>query len=163
MLRKLFYAVLGAVFTLGIVWAAQQPLPGVNGPTLGDPLSNLYSLTQAYVNLAGLGNHTGLSVSQTSAQANCTQLDNNALQNVSTSSSTGYVCLPTAYSGKVVMILNSTSSTIDIYSSAISFTPGTADTINTTAGTSAYTGLTTHKITICAAVANGAWGCGSIS
>ena len=82
---------------------------------------------------------------------------------VTGSSGTGYICLPTAYSGHWQIIANATGQTIDIYSSAASYVAGTADTINTSAGTSAYTGLTTHKTAICFAYANGAWACGSIS
>lgn len=159
MFRKLFYIALGAFLTGTIALAAQFPLPGVNGPTLGDSLSNLYSLSVAYTNDHGKATHAGLSVSQTSGQTNCTQLDNSAFQEVHTSSSTGYVCLPTAYSGRRQTIFNATSQTIDIYASNTPFTPGTADTINTTAGGTAYTGLTTHKTTICSATANGSWGC----
>lgn len=157
----------GFCATLGVLsfaaLAAQLPLPGTNGPSLGDFTTNLYTLTQAYTQLARVGNHSSLSVSQTAGQANCTQLDANALQQIATSASTGYVCLPTAVSGKLVVVYNGTGQSVSIYSSASSFTSGTADTINGTAGSTAYTGMTTLKTAICAAVANGTWACGSIS
>jgi len=162
MLSKAFYTVLGAIALFGLAHAAQIPLPGVNGPYLGDQNNNLYTLTLSYIQNSGQGAHAGISASQTSGQVNCTQLDSNALQQVTTSASTGYVCLPTAYSGKSILIGNGVSGqTIDIYSSATSYTSGTADTINGTAGTSAYTGLSTGKNTLCFAPANGAWYCSS--
>jgi hypothetical protein len=61
------------------------------------------------------------------------------------------------------MIGNGAGLTIDLYSSATSYVSGTADTINGTAGTTAYTGLTTGKNALCFAANNGAWYCGSIS
>lgn len=159
-----------ALVTLGFVaaFAANSAFwggntPGTTGPWLGDNNFNINSLYVAHARLAGLGYNPALSVSQTSGQANCTQLNNDALQEVKTSASTGYVCLPTAVSGKVVMIGNASGQTIDIYSSATSYTSGTADKINGTAGTSAYTGLTSGKSTVCFAANNGFWYCGSIS
>ena len=154
-----------AILALGASYAlaAQLPLPAVNGPYLGDEQNNLWQLTTAYETSSGLQSTSGLSVSQTSAQANCTQLGSAALQEIKTSASTGYVCLPTAFSGRVIRIGNATGSTIDIYSSATSFTSGTTDTINTVAGTTAYTGLTTHISTTCFAPTNGAWYCASSS
>jgi hypothetical protein len=133
--------------------------PGTTGPWLGDSTFNISSLYVAHARLAGIGYNPNLSVSQTSAQANCTQLNNDGLQQVKTSAATGYVCLPTAVSGKIVMISNPSASTIDIYSSAQSYVSGTADTINGTAGTTAYTSLTTGLNTICFAPNNGAWNC----
>jgi hypothetical protein len=159
-----------ALVLLGMVAMAansaywQNNTPSVTGPWLGDSTFNISTLYMAHARLAGVGYNPALSASQTSGQANCTQLNNDGLQQVSTSASTGYVCLPTAVSGKVVLIANAVSGqTIDIYSSATSYTSGTADTINGTAGTTAYTGLTTGKSAICFAANNGAWYCGSIS
>jgi hypothetical protein len=144
------------------------PLPSVQGPFLGDFGNNLYTLTQSYIAGQGLGATDLGSVSQTSGQANCTAIgvsgmNYSTLHRVTTSASTGYVCLPTALAGRIVYIANATGQTIDLYSNAVSYTSGTADTINTTAGTTAYTGLTTHKMTICQSPVNGAWFCGSIS
>ncbi len=166
-LGSLFGTLLGGLLlAAGLALSAALPLPGVTGPTLGDPVSNLYTLAKAYTQGSGLASSSALSVSQSSGQANCTQLAQGpgfALTNIGTSAGTGYVCLPTAYSGAWQVIYNSTGSTVDIYSSAVSFTPGTADTIDGTAGSTAYTGLTTKKVAICYAVANGSWACGSIS
>lgn len=154
-----------ALVVLGFLtaFAAQLPLPAVNGPYLGDQLNNLYAITNAYIQGSGHGLHAGLSVSQTATQAACTQLDSNVFQEVKTSAGTGSVCLPAAVSGKFIFIGNAAGQTIDLFGSATPFVSGTQDTINGTAGTSAYTGVTTGKSAICWAPANGAWYCGAIS
>lgn len=155
----------GAAFALVILGAVAQhvlavlPTPQVQGPFLGDQFTNIYSLQQA-INFNNQQAFTAtLSVSQTSGQANCTQLSNNPVVNVSTSASTGYICLPFASGGRVVYIGNAAGQTINIYSSATSFVSGTADTINGTAGTTAYAGLTSGKNAICFTPANGTWNC----
>ena len=162
-LRNVLFTAFGLLALLGAATALQLPLPAVNGPYLGDSLNNLYQLTLAYERAEGLQNSPGLSVSQTSGQANCTQLNLAALQEVKTSAGTGYVCLPTALSGKVVMIGNASTQTIDLYGSATTAVSGTQDTINGTTGTTAYTGLTSGKSALCFAASTGAWYCGSIS
>jgi hypothetical protein len=160
-MRNFYIALSALVASVVISLGAQLPLPAVNGPYLGDQLNNLYAITQAYITGSGFGAHTKISASQTSGQANCTQLDANAQQEITTSAGTGYICLPTAIAGKELNIGNGTTQTIDIYSSAVSAVAGTADTINGTAGTTAYTGLTGNKNTTCFAPSNGAWYCGS--
>lgn len=135
--------------------------PGTNGAWLGDSTFNIYTLWLAIHRGQGAGYSPALSVSQTSGQANCTQLSTDWFQEVKTSASTGYVCLPTAVAGKQVVIGNASGQTIDIYSSAVSFTSGTADTINGTAGTTPYTNLTSGKTSECFAANNGAWYCTS--
>jgi hypothetical protein len=135
-------------------------LPGTTGPWLGDYVYNISTLFTAHRNLAGFGYVSGISASQTSGQANCTQLNNDGLQQVSTSAATGYVCLPTAVSGKLVVISMVPGQTLDIYGSATSYVSGTQDTINGTTGTTAYTSNTgSNKMTFCAAVNNGVWQC----
>lgn len=160
---------LGALATWLVVqaFAGQIPLPGSgNGPGLGDPLANIYTIIEGYTMGRGVAVSSSLSVSQSSGQSNCTQLSQQPsylVAYVGTSSSTGYVCLPTAFSGRVQVIWMNLAQTLDIYSSAVSFTPGTTDTINTTAGSTPYTANTGKKMTICYAVQNGAWACGTIS
>lgn len=161
-LARAFGGAFGLVL-LGALAHAALVTPGVQGPWLGDFQTNLFTVVQAIQQDNGRNSHVGLSVSQTATQAACTQLDLNGLQEVTTSAGTGSVCLPTAVAGKVVRIGNATTQTIDIFTSVASFTSGTADTINGTAGTSAYTGLTNGKIALCAAISNGKWYCGSIS
>lgn len=150
-----------ALVMLGVVAHATIPLPNVPGPSIGDANANIYSLTNAITLNNQLGFHSGLSVSQTATQAGCTQLDANPLQEVKTSASTGSICLPTAVAGKQIQIGNASGQTIDIFGSATTFTSGTQDTINGTAGTSAYTGLTTGKNADCFSPTNGVWYCTS--
>ena len=148
-----------ALVMLGFVAHATIPLPGDTGPSLGDPSANIYSLTNAITLNNQMGYTSGISVSQTSAQANCTQLNNNPLQEIKTSASTGYVCLPTATPGRQMQIGNATTQTIDIYGSAATFVSGTQDTINGTTGTTPYTGLTSGKNADCFSPTGGAWYC----
>jgi hypothetical protein len=134
------------------------------GPWLGDYNFNINRLFSAHAQDNGMGYSPSLSVSQTSGQANCTQLQQDGLIEVKTSAGTGYVCLPSAIAGKRTMIGNGSTQTIDLYSSATPGVQGGAtDTINGTAGTTPYTGLTNGKTAVCIASNNGAWYCGSIS
>jgi len=150
-----------ALVFLGFIaaYAAAIPLPAVNGPYLGDQLNNLYVVSQAYIAGSGHGAGSAMSVSQTSGQANCTATGKaNMMHTIGTSASTGYICLPNALSGRLVMYFNATGQTVDVYGAN-----GTTDTINTTAGSTAYTSLVTHVSLICFAYKDGAWGCGVIS
>jgi hypothetical protein len=137
---------------------ATLSLPGVNGPFLGDQNTNLYSVANAINNFNQLAFTPAISASQTVGQANCTQLTT-PLNDVTVSASTGYVCLPTATAGRVVYIFNPSGQTVDIYSSATSFVPGTADFINGTAGTTAYTKMISGLSVTCFAPANAVWAC----
>ena len=162
-MRKILSAVasLGVLLaSLAVATAASLSLPAVNGPYLGDQIDNLYGIYQAFIQTAGHGATSVTTISQTSTQANCTQLGSNSLQQLKTSASTGYVCLPTALQGKVVMISNATGQSIDIYGSATEAVSGTEDYINGTIGTTAYTGLTSSEaLTICMSPVNGFWYC----
>lgn len=142
--------------TVSSLWNGATP--GVTGPWLGDSNININTLYQAATQQAGVNYNPALSVSQTTTQAGCTQLKN-GFSEVKTSAATGSVCLPTAIAGLDVMIGNASGQTIDIFGSAATFTPGTQDTINGTAGTSAYTNLTSGKNTECFTPNNGAWYC----
>ena len=150
-----------ALVMLGVLAHATIQHPGATGPSLGDTNANIYSLTNAITLNNQMGFTSGLSVSQTATQAGCTQLSNNPLQEVKTSAGTGSVCLPTAIAGREYFIGNASGQTIDIFGSATTFVSGTQDTINGTAGTSAYTGLTTGKNAQCFSPTNGAWYCSS--
>src|SRR5271168_1805640 len=119
---------LGALFTF--TFAAVLPLPSIPGPFLGDSFNNLYTITLAYIQDASHQNSSQLSVSQTSGQANCTQLDSSAFQDIRTSAAGGFACLPTALSGKRVTISNETAQAITLYPSPASAVPPTADTVN---------------------------------
>ena len=154
----LYGAVEYAKANFAAVW--QNTTPSVNGPWLGDTIININSIWQAITTSSGTNYWPGNSVSQTSGQANCTQL-NTGISEVKTSAATGYVCLPTAVGGRQVYIANATTQTIDIYGSAATFLSGTQDTINGTAGTTPYTNLTSGKTADCVAANNGAWYCAS--
>ena len=164
-IRTTFYGL--AIALAAVAWLHAAPLqpPAVNGPWLGDQVNNIATLVNAHILGSGYGTGAAITtIDQTSGQANCTQTGlKNMLHYLQTSASTGYICLPTAVSGRLVMYLNATGQTIDVYGSAASFTSGTQDKINGTAGDSAYTGLTSGKNLICFSPANGLWACGAVS
>lgn len=83
---------------------------------------------------------------------------------VSTVATTGdSVALPQCIQGSYMFLSNSGASTLDVYGSPIvNGTTGTLDTINATAGTSAYT-LTTNTNAVFFCAKNGAWSAGKIS
>lgn len=138
----------------------QSRSPGVTGAWLGDDTFNINGIWRAYTFDSGKSFTSAISASQTATQAGCTQLSADAFQQVTTSAATGSVCLPTAVAGKTTTIVMTPAQTLDIFSSATSYVSGTQDTINGTAGTSAYTSNTgSNKTTTCFAVANGAWNC----
>ena len=164
---KFLAGVIGGLVMLGGVYMAQANYsswwnnaapPSVTGPWLGDNNFNIHSLFMAISNNEGRNFWPALSVSQTAAQANCTQL-NPGYSQITVSAGAGYVCLPTAYGGREVKVVNGTSQTVNVYSSAASFTRGTTDTINGTAGTTLYAGMTTGLLMVCIAPANGVWNC----
>ena len=170
-MKSFLYSLVGTLMGIalgvaGIAFAANTtlPNPAINGPYLGDSGNNLYTLTQSFIGFNGLGAAQVATISQSSGQSNCTQLGNlSALHQLETSASTGYVCLPTAIPGKMLVLGNATGQTIDLYSSAVSYVSGTADDINGTVGTTPYTGLTSGKSAVCFVPVGGLWYCGSIS
>jgi hypothetical protein len=135
-----------------------------NGPFLGDGNVNLYSLLNAITQDNQMGFQSVSTVSQTLTQAACTQLNTTfPMVNVisGASAGTGSLCLPTATAGREFYIGNATGQTLDLFGSATTAVSGTQDTINGTAGTSAYTGLTNGKNSNCFAPAAGVWFCTS--
>lgn len=158
--------VVAAVATVSPFWSQGGPgttngtTPSTVGPWLGDNIFNVYTLWLSHHQGSGYGFSAALSISQTTGQANCTVLNNDKFQQVTTSAATGYVCLPTATAGKELAIAMVPAQTLDIYSSNTPFVVGTADTINGTAGSTAYTSNTgSNRTTTCRAFANGAWNC----
>lgn len=149
-----------ALVLLGFAAHATLPLPAVQGPYLGDQNTNLTTIVNAINQDNQIAFTPSISASQTTTQAGCTVLVN-PMNNVATSASTGSVCLPTATAGREMFIGNGTTQTIDIFSNATPFTSGTQDTINGTAGTTAYAGLTSGKNTQCFSPQNGIWYCNS--
>lgn len=162
-MRKILLTLVAILASAAIAYAAALQPPAVNGPWLGDQNSNLWSIITAHIQQSGYGARGAISADQTAGQANCTQLDANAFQEVTTSASTGYLCLPAALAGKEVSIGNGTTQTIDLYGAptTASAVVGTQDNINGTTGSTAYTGLTTGKNATCFAPSNGNWYCGS--
>ncbi len=157
-LNSLFGVLVGAFLALGALAFAvptSLPLPSIPGPFLGDFGNNLYTLTQAYGQGQGHFATSALSVSQTSGQANCTQLGDDVFQQIGTSAGAGYVCLPRSAPGKLLFVLNGTAQTITFYGFG-----STSDTINTG---SSYAGLTSGKLAVCTVAVAGKWQCGSIN
>src|SRR5271154_1024616 len=88
---------MGCVFALAATspyWGSMTP--SVTGAWLGDANFNIMTLWQANNRNAGHAYTSLTTISQTSTQANCTQLNDDAVFNATTSASTGYLCLQTA-------------------------------------------------------------------
>jgi hypothetical protein len=162
-------AVLGSlVLAAASVWAVPTtlPLPAIPVPYLGDFGNNLSTLTQSYLAGSGHGTVNLGSVSQTNTQAACTPIgpaNDSKLYVITTSASTGSVCLPTANAGKEVIISNASASTVNLYGSNIFAVPGTQDTINGSAGNNPYNKLITLMTAICVAPVTGKWNCGAFT
>ncbi len=150
---------LAAQANISPFWDGGHTTPGTTGPWLGDVTFNIWNIFRAIARDDGHGFAPSLSVSQTDTQAGCTQLNADAFQQISTSASTGSVCLPAGSAGRRVTISNVTTQTIHIYGNATATVSGTPDSINGTAGSSAYAGLTTGKMSICSTVNAGIWFC----
>lgn len=157
----------GAAFALVLLGALAHgalQLPGVQGPFLGDQNTNLYSVAQA-INLNNQNAASAaLGAPNANVQATCTAIVN-PLNLVTTSVSTGSLCLPPAVAGRIVMIGNGTSNGLNLFGANAPFTPGTADTINGSTGATANTTVlpsassTANKNAFCFSPANGAWNC----
>jgi hypothetical protein len=161
MFKRLALSTLGLLASLSLANAQTLPLPGTPGPSLGDFNTNLYTLTKGVEAGSTVGVGTALSVSQSSGQSNCTQLGNvNMIHNVTTSASTGYVCLPAAIPGYYKNILNQTAQTINLYGggTGYQYAPGTQDTINGTVGSTAFA-IGSHQQAQCIVGTGGAWNC----
>lgn len=139
---------------------AALPLPGVQGPSLGDQNINLYTLTQSYVSGTNVNFSPTVTAGAAATQSTCA-LITNLMSDVTVSAANGSICLPPALAGRVVLIGNASGQTVNIYGSNTPFLAGTQDTINGTAGSTAYTSMTSAKNADCFAPANGAWFCGS--
>jgi hypothetical protein len=155
----------GAAFALVLLGfivaraASVLPLPGTNGPSLGDTITNLYSVTQALENNTFSNYYSITTVSTTLTQAGCTQLNTGMTFLTATLGGTGAVCLPTARPAADVYIANNTGQTVDVFSSATAWSTAQNDAINGTTGTTAYTGMTNGKSAECFAPAGGSWWC----
>ena len=145
---------LGAIIAQGIglaLAALTVPEPGfrlVDGNALASAINQMNQMAVSANQTAGAAN----------TQSTCTAIVNPVVQ-AATSAANGSFCLPTATAGRLVMISNSSGQTINLFGSNQSFTAGTQDTINGTAGSTAYTGTADGDLAICVTVANGAWKC----
>lgn len=163
-LRTLFAA--AAIFVSGVVIGAHVveragatlPLPGINGPSLGDTVTNLFTLTQSYVGALNLNFSPAVVAGPAATQATCFAIFN-PHNNVITSAANGALCLPTAFAGRDVLIGNASGQTLNIFGSNQPFVPGVQDTINGTTGSTAYASVITGKNAECFAPANGVWYC----
>lgn len=167
---RTFTAVLAIVFaTLGVLIdhvieeaVAVIPLPGVQGPFLGDQNANMYNLVQAITLNNQLGFSSGINAANAASQANCVPITQ-PINQVNASVSTGSLCLPPAAPGRVVWISNTTANGLNLYGSNTPNVPGTQDTINGTTGSTANTTVlpaaSANKTSICLANAVGAWNC----
>jgi hypothetical protein len=157
MLKTIFNMLVGALITAAVSGAyAVVGTPPGTGPALIDG---------AWLNgLASGVNFTfqsGITAKAGGVQATCTLLPPNTyLISIDTVASTNdSVCLPFSVAGTNLSIANTGAQTLAIFGQAANNPlSGTADTINATAGSSAYT-LTTNTNAECFAVKNGAWKC----
>lgn len=146
-----------ALVLLGVVAHAVLPTPQVQGPFLGDQFTNIFSLQQA----TSLQNQWGFQSAQTAnntTQATCTVITQPIVQ-FTTVASSGAACLPPATAGRMVFIANEGAQTLQLFGSNNPVVSGTQDTINTTAGSSAFAHPATGKLTFCFGEAAGAWRC----
>lgn len=163
MLKTIFNMLVGAMVAAAVSSAlavtGMPPLPAT-GPGLVDGtwLNGLAGGTN-YAAQYGITAHAG------GTQAAAFQLPQGyAILQVGTVATTDdSVALPQCVQGSFIFLANAGASTLDVYGSPVTngLTAG-HDTINGTAGTSAYTLLTeTNAIFFCAK--NGAWTAGKIS
>lgn len=131
------------------------------------PLNNMgFGMVDAnWLNgLAGGQNFTfqsGITAHAGGGQAACLQLQPSiAFYSVDTVATSGdSVCLPFAAAGANIQVANNSATTLNIFGQAANNPlTGAADTINATAGSSAYQPTTTQNVE-CFAAKNGAWRC----
>jgi hypothetical protein len=149
-----------ALVLVGVFAHATVGQPPGTGPALQDGI---------WLNgLAGGTNHVyqyGITAHAGGTQASAFQLPQNvALIQVSTVATTGdSVALPQCVQGSWLMLSNAGANTLDVYGSpTTNGLTAAKDTINATAGTSAYT-LATNTNAIFFCPTNGAWAAGKIS
>lgn len=128
-----------------------------NGPSLGSQNINPFTLATAIAN-NNQQNFATIVPGAANTQSTCTVVAT-PLVNIASSVANGSICLPKAIGGQTIKVLNTSGQTVNTFGSNSPFTTGTQDTINGTAGSTAYTGLTTGLSMVCFAPANGVWGC----
>jgi hypothetical protein len=149
---------LGAILVAITPALAAVVIPGIQGPWLGDTNTNLYTLATAIFNNSGQGTTSPFTPGPGNVQATCQPMLTPQV-NIVTSVANGSVCLPKAAAGTDIELGNASGQTINIFGANAPFVAGTQDTINGTAGSTAYTNLTSGKSGSCFAPANGVWYC----
>lgn len=161
-LRNTFLGAAAIVVAATVAAQAVIPLPGVNGPFLGDQSANIFSLTQALTLLNQSGFNSAITSGPANVQATCFQLSN-PLNQITSNVSTGSVCLPAALPGRIVWITNTTANGVNLFGANSPAVVGTQDTINGSTGSTANTTVlpaaAANKTTICMSPATGAWNC----
>ena len=163
--RLLGMSALAGVFAAAIMTGVGRLQAAFGTPPQGNAGFALVD-NQWLVGLASGLNFTyqsGVTAKASGTQATCTVLTSGVYQiSVDTVGSSGdSVCLPFANAGVNVQIANNSSTTLNIFGQAgnnPSVSPAAADTINNTAGSSAYQ-LTTQQNADCFVAKNGAWRC----
>lgn len=155
----------GAALGLILIGAMAQAVVGTP-PTPGGSFA---LIDQTWLNgLAGGSNNTfqsSITAHAGGTQAAALVLNPNVnLVEVDTVATTGdSVALPQCVAGTYLFMANAGSGTLDVYGNpTTNAASGTLDTINGTAGTSAYT-LTTNTNAVFFCAKNGAWKAGKIS
>lgn len=153
MLNMFAGALVAASVSFALAVTGQPPVQGFQTPD-GTWLLGLAS-GQNYTYQFGITAHAG------GTQAACLILPAGiAFLSVDTVASSGdSVCLPFAVAGSDIQIANNSATTLNIYGQAgNNLLTAAADTINATAGSTAYQ-PTTQQNTECFAAKNGAWRC----
>ncbi len=165
---------LGGVFALVLAGALYAnagsvlPRPSVTGPSLGDPTTNIDSITQALQNntFSNFFSYTTLTVAAGNTTSTLIQPGFNYL--TAAVGVTATMLMPTAKPGANVIIVNNTGVSVDLLGNGNNpFTPGGIDYVNgnVSAGTSTVAAgvyvLTNGFSADCFAPQGGNWWCQS--
>ena len=165
-----FARAFGAAFALVLVGflaghaGSVLPLPSASGPSLGDPTTNLYSVTQALQNNTTSNFFSFTTITVAAGQTTSTQLQPGFNFLTAAVGVTPTMALPTAKPGSDIQIINNTGVGLALFGSATPFTPGGQDYINNVigntlnAGGSAY-GVGNGKVAQCVVPQGGNWWC----
>lgn len=138
---------LGILINTGIERArAVLPLPGVQGPFLGDTVTNLYSVTNALVSMNQQTTTTALTALAGGGQTGATQLNPGLNQVATVASAADSLQLPPCTITSIVYVTNDGANSMTVFGKA-----GRTDTINGTAGATGVAQANgAHALYICA-------------
>ncbi len=143
------FCVAFVLFVIGAPFAysgSVLPLPSVNGPSLGDPTTNIYTMMQQ-LQLNTTSNFTSFTtITVAAAQASATQMQFGYNFLTAAVAVTGAIAMPTAKPGADVVIANNTGVGVAIFGSTAPFTPGGQDYINNVIGNSLAAGGGPYRI-----------------